>query len=500
MIEELNKLYEELLTSYSGGLSNTSTVKFEGIKELFSSKLGISVDDIYATGAGTRPGNLEVRLSQGVQATKHTVLGLGFIVDDKNTAENREKLTKSAFVTIQKFLGRGKSKYDNILILIQSENYLYVTGIVSSAKGEVNNELIKEFNIANVLYISDGFEKIRYQLPQFNRIYFGAPGTGKSYAISEYLILNSIDSYHFSRITFHPEYDYTSFVGGYKPITDEADDFNVKYQFVPEVFIDIYMKAWISPLEPFVLIIEEINRGNCAEIFGDIFQLLDRSSDYNIEPSTELRRFLSKQEIAFKEKDNNDVLFLFEGKLQMPENLSILATMNTSDQSLFPMDSAFKRRWEWEYIPICYEAQNEDGKNNESFNFEISLGDGSKYRWIDFLAKINNDHIKNNSALGMDKCIGNYFTKPDEDNKITLKPFINKVIFYLWNDVFKDEDNKVFESNGSYEDFFPILTNGLAKVKELFERINLLPIPAYPIREEEADLAQVAEDNQPLAG
>lgn len=99
----------------------------------------------------------------------------------------------------------------------------------------------------------------------------------------------------------------------------------------------------------------------------------------------------------------------------------------------------------------------------------------------------------------MDKCIGNYFIKPDNANNITLKPFINKVIFYLWNDVFKDEDNKVFESNGSYEDFFPIFPNGLTKVKELFERIELTSIPVYPSREEGQDLDQVAEENQPLA-
>src|SRR5690606_22568205 len=159
--------------------------------------------------------------------------------------------------------------------------------------------------------------------------------------------------------------------------------------------------------------------------------------------------------------------------LQLPPNLAILATMNTSDQSLFPMDSAFKRRWEWEYVPICYDEVNEEGGENKSYNFVIDLGNGSQYSWIKFIEYINLNHIKENPNLGMDKCIGNYFVKPEKGNSISLKQFINKVVFYLWNDVFKDEDNSVFEENSSYEDFFPITTNGLNKVSELFERIGL---------------------------
>ncbi len=119
--------------------------------------------------------------------------------------------------------------------------------------------------------------------------------------------------------------------------------------------------------------------------------------------------------------------------------------MNTSDQSLFPMDSAFKRRWDWEYIPICYNPIDDFKQKNDSFDFEIDIADGKKYSWIKFIEKINLNHIKVTPALGMDKCIGNYFIKPDNGNVISLKPFVNKVIFYLWNDVFKDEANKVFE-------------------------------------------------------
>lgn len=326
-----------------------------------------------------------------------------------------------------------------------------------------------------------------------NTIYYGAPGTGKSYKVDQ--IINELNPKFYERITFHPEFDNASFVGGYKPISEKKEDGEevINYKFVPQAFSMIYTKAWNDLGNNYYLVIEEINRGNCAEIFGEIFQLLDRNSNYSVTPSKELKEHIIREFADDKVHDG-----ILNG-LKLPPNLHILATMNTSDQSLFPMDSAFKRRWEWEYVPICYEAKNEEGKENASFNFEIDLGDGTKYRWIDFIAKINNNHIKNNPALGMDKCIGNYFIKPTSGNTIELKPFINKVIFYLWNDVFKDEDNKVFESKGSYEDFFPIATNGLQKVKELFERIELSPIAGYPIREEDADLGQVAEENQPLA-
>lgn len=321
-----------------------------------------------------------------------------------------------------------------------------------------------------------------------NIIYYGAPGTGKSYRITQ--DLKEVDTIFQKRITFHPEYDNTSFVGGYKPITDKNGD--VKYEFVPQIFTNIYVEACNDPAHQYYLIIEEINRGNCAEIFGELFQLLDRDENYKITPSDELINYLNNNISNSK--------FYFDGQMLLPDNLSILATMNTSDQSLFPMDSAFKRRWEWEYIPICYTVKDDFGNINTSFDFEIDIEDGQKYSWIKFIEKINLNHIKENQSLGMDKCIGNYFIKPDNGKTISLRPFINKVIFYLWNDVFKDEDNKVFEEKTSYEDFFPIETKGKMKIKELFERIELSPIKSSPLEivEEEAPVRNVAEDREEI--
>ena len=296
-------------------------------------------------------------------------------------------------------------------------------------------------------------------------IFFGAPGTGKSYKVNN-IVQNKDDKTH--RVTFHPEYDYASFIGGYKPTMEEDDSKEViKYKFVPQAFTNIYVKAWNDPNNTYYLVIEEINRGNCAEIFGDIFQLLDRDSDYSITPSIELKDYL-KTSLVNKDKG------LKNGKLKLPRNLNIYATMNTSDQSLFPMDSAFKRRWNWEYIPICYEELTEEGKPNPSFNYVVDLDSHNSFKWNEFISKVNLNHIQDNPVLGMDKCIGNYFVIPKNGGKaIDVATFINKAIFYLWNDVFKDEKNEVFEENSSYEDFFPIKSKGVQKLKELLERIEV---------------------------
>ena len=298
--------------------------------------------------------------------------------------------------------------------------------------------------------------------PGANIIYYGAPGTGKSYTIKEKL--KDFPKDNVETVTFHPDYDYASFVGGYKPISEldnEGKD-TIKYKFVPQVFTNIYVKAWKNQDQHFYLVVEEINRGNCAEIFGDIFQLLDRDQNYTVTPSQELKAHLI-QELS----ETHDGII--DG-LKMPNNLSILATMNTSDQSLFPMDSAFKRRWDWEYMPIDYEISD----NNPSSKFRVYINDLEYFLWIDFIKSINHQ-ITSNPNLGMDKCIGNYFIKP-KDNRISLKTFINKAIFYLWNDVFKDEfgDESIFPEDITYESFFPINTKGKLEVIKMLENLEVI--------------------------
>jgi 5-methylcytosine-specific restriction endonuclease McrBC GTP-binding regulatory subunit McrB len=277
------------------------------------------------------------------------------------------------------------------------------------------------------------------------QILFGAPDTGKSFKIDDPekgYGLKDVDESRKFRTTFHPDYDYAQFVGAYKP-KKEGDA--ITYSFVPQVFAKAYATAWkqyfaagnASTAENQVyLVIEEINRGNCAQIFGDIFQLLDRdadgSSQYSIDADCDFAEWLEKE---FKTANVWDTYVgaVGDGKLKLPPNLNILATMNTSDQSLFPMDSAFKRRFDWEYVPINYEKSEAD----------FIVGDASfNFKWLDFLKKVNADIYK--VTQSEDKQMGEFFIKPKNKDYITLDEFRSKVLFYLWDSVYKDElDSKL---------------------------------------------------------
>lgn len=286
------------------------------------------------------------------------------------------------------------------------------------------------------------------------KIYYGCPGTGKSHKVkgltegadgektvyfdesgAKVADVNAVEdksklSSNIFRTTFHPDYDYSSFVGSYKPVmqpvldTDgnETGKEDLVYAFVPQVFTNAYVRAWKSLADESLtdaekqvyLIIEEINRGNCAQIFGDLFQLLDRKngfSEYPIIPDAELRKYLAKEKL-----ENN--------MLRLPANLHILATMNTSDQSLFPMDSAFKRRWAMEYIPINLEQEKA-----KTFTFNVK---GVDYSWVEFLAKVN--PLIRKATDSEDKQMGEFFIK----ESVSEEDFKNKVMFYIWNDVCKD--------------------------------------------------------------
>jgi hypothetical protein len=293
-----------------------------------------------------------------------------------------------------------------------------------------------------------------------NIIFYGAPGTGKSFKVNE--LVKSKES-RVERVTFHPDYDYASFVGSFKPIMGELVDqkSEIRYEFSPQIFTNIYVNAWNDLSQDYYLVIEEINRGNCSEIFGDIFQLLDRNSDYTVTPSKELQDYLARHLLNSNLVD--------PGKLKLPPNLSIFATMNTSDQSLFHMDSAFKRRWDWEYIHIDYEYS----EVNVSSKYLVQLSDEFYFSWLDFILKVNLI-IKNNPNLGMDKCIGNYFLRPNS-GIVDLKTFINKVIFYLWDDVFKDEieEDSIFKNGLTYEDFFPINEQTVHNIKIILSNLGI---------------------------
>lgn len=270
-------------------------------------------------------------------------------------------------------------------------------------------------------------------------IYFGAPGTSKSTTIKKQ---TEDQGREVHRITFHPDTDYSNFVGCYKP-TKESEDSDITYKFVAQTFTKAYVSAWkqLEAKKEVFLVIEEINRGNCAQIFGDLFQLLDRNekgySDYKIEPDHDLQDYLAKEL-----KDYNIPEDIKSGKaMLLPPNLYIWATMNTSDQSLFPIDSAFKRRWDWKYLPIVEpdEKKAEDKKNLVG----IKIG-GKEYAadWWTFLEKINT-RIESLTE-SEDKQLGYWFAKAKTGRVIDMETFVGKVVFYLWNDIFKDfgEDDR----------------------------------------------------------
>ena len=377
---------------------------------------------------------------------------------------------------------------------------------------------------------------------QIQTIFFGSPGTGKSFKIKD-KILDGVDDNFIFRTTFHPDTDYASFVGCYKPTTmsnkttahkiigyealveklreylersyvdpktqksyknvnkacvvfgfdhydsiismlnEDNDEHSIKsliseaygkdnttydtplragmtaketmlenieqssriiYNFAPQTFTNAYVKAWLNPSENVYLVIEEINRGNCAQIFGDLFQLLDRDdngvSEYPIKADADLTKYL-------QEELGTDHEGISDGKIKLPANLYILATMNTSDQSLFPMDSAFKRRWEWKYVPtsvigdkkktLQVESKEETVLLNREQEKKVLRLGMYEYDWSVFLEKINK--CITDATHSDDKQLGFWFVKtPKDSNLINIETFVSKVIFYLWTDVFKD--------------------------------------------------------------
>lgn len=419
-------------------------------------------------------------------------------------------INQECFENIENVLGINKdsSWFINEINIVNQDELHFTAYILSDTTLVFNN--IEQRRIAYLNKLKENNIETEFcKNDYYQTIYYGSPGSGKSYYVNRVLMGHKEHSY---RVTFHPDSDYASFVGAYKPVitkeqasirndytTDElaellkeeyknapnkvaalhgfilkyikyfngeinrfnkkefalksglAEDYHteinkmvnlydwmlknnflsksstISYKFVPQAFTNAYVDAWKNPDEQVFLVIEEINRGNCAQIFGDIFQLLDRDSRgdslYFIKANTDLREFL-EDTLGINHPG------ITNGELRIPGNLSILATMNTSDQSLFPMDSAFKRRWSWEYVPI-----NADCPDSQ---FKITIGEKT-YEWSSFLKKVNERiHSLSDSE---DKQMGNFFIKSDID----VEEFKSKVMFYLWSEVCKE-----YEKTGSF--------------------------------------------------
>ena len=405
-----------------------------------------------------------------------------------------------------------------------SEDYF---GVYKSNLGEyylyfiprpLYENFVKMFtSLAPNVSVQASTDKSNSQKGVLQQIFYGAPGTGKSHTIKEETKEEDV-----IRITFHPDTDYSSFVGAYKPtiallpICDELGQpmkigstvlhkEQIVYEFVAQSFLQAYVNAWkkYDKDDKQYLVIEEINRGNCAQIFGDLFQLLDRNdygfSDYPIKADADMKRQLQKAFAGLAIEQSDKINAIYEGKdivsqvlngdiLLLPNNLYIWATMNTSDQSLFPIDSAFKRRWDWTYMPI----------SNAEKHWVIGV-DGNNYDWWQFLEKIN-EKI-GSTTNSEDKKLGYFFCKA-QNGIISAKAFVGKVIFYLWNDVFKDYEfvdaifNDVDGSKLSFEKFYT--SEGLmseiveGKVELFLKNLKIEPIKAI---EDENEIIEDEDGN-----
>ena len=483
---------------------------------------------------------------------------------------------------------------------------LSIANVVNAAQGYIVD--LWEFLGRNPQYalILNG-AKIVYNAAAGNTstlqtIYFGSPGTGKSHQVKD--SLKDVPEGQIFRTTFHPDSDYASFVGCYKPVchsvtaqtckgldydelvaklkqtlgehlsnltagfalfgfecresildmeksgehtipklvedaykagstydttiragmqikkeTALPESSRISYEFSPQVFTKAYCKAWKNPDKPIYLIIEEINRGNCAQIFGDLFQLLDRKdgvSEYPIDADTDLRLYLEAELPNTEDGETDGSEGIEGGKLRLPSNFNIIATMNTSDQSLFPMDSAFKRRWEWKYIPTTA-PKGKDRQMELAIKNSIETKDGRKinagnyeYSWKDFLSNINARILS--VTHSEDKQLGYWFVKADEvSGSISISTFVSKVVFYLWNDVFKDvgaRDTNPFtiKVNGkneimSFNSFFEENTEGkvvesLGVLHTFLANVGLTPEPVLMEKSETDDDTENGNEDQ----
>ena len=418
-----------------------------------------------------------------------------------------EKQVVIGFLTSKKKRSDSPTETDYYSILVDGEPlpngnmFFNISDVVTMTpvvtKSEYNRVFLTDYQSVS----SKDANKDKLQV-----IYYGAPGTGKSHVVNDLTEGKIV-----YRTTFHPDSDYSTFVGAYKPVmatserkysveelvlklkeikntgttypchkfaskyweslkdlsVDETkgilsacgftDAYTVEiakgiaigqeylnkktegkiiYTFVPQAFAKAYVNAW-KVKDNVYLIIEEINRGNCAQVFGDLFQLLDRKngfSKYPIEADSDFGDYIAdsladncREDIPIEVKEGR--------KLVLPPNLYIWATMNTSDQSLFPIDSAFKRRWDWKYMKI---------RNYPEKDYQIKIGE-KRLPWYGFIEKIN--EIIASMTSSADKQLG-YFFCVAENGEIDEKTFVSKVVFYLWNDVFKDygfEDASLFQ-------------------------------------------------------
>ena len=284
------------------------------------------------------------------------------------------KITSIAKAMREGFVQQDKGKGEYACAFRPEFLYFYLRNCDWLHTGHVSelaeHTMPENFGATEDTVADKGFEEVNFytgikcKYPR-NRIVFGAPGTGKSFRLKDdcrSLLANTTGGYE--RVTFHPDYTFSQFVGAYKPVTDNEG--NIRYDFVPGPFMRVYVKAIKSGRtdnpQPFILVVEEINRAKVAAVFGDVFQLLDRDalgvSEYEIEVAEDIKKYLAAE--LGGDPDNYC-------QIRIPDNMFIWASMNSADQGVFPMDTAFKRRWSFEYLGI--------NENESKIRGSIMLGE-----------------------------------------------------------------------------------------------------------------------------
>lgn len=366
---------------------------------------------------------------------------------------------------INKYSGSLKVENNRITLLSKGDTEMEINVDRNDKKAFFDN-----FNEKDQLNTKLNYTPCKDKIKSYNRIIFGAPGTGKSFQLkTESQPKDSSSPFaNVERVTFHPDYSYGQFVGSYKPVSD--DDGRIRYEYVPGPFMRTLVKALESgkngdSAEKFLLIVEEINRAKVASVFGDMFQLLDRTDDgesmYDIQASEDVRRYLAKE--LGGTKDNYT-------SIKIPNNMYIWATMNSADQGVFPMDTAFKRRWDFEYIGIDENAEKlvyDDGKPillSIPSKSGKETKDGITYdliEWNKFRTEINRK-LSENTSVNEDKLLGPFFISLDKlrsakDNPSDfIKCIKSKILMYLFEDVVKISPAKLFKNCGEHPKYSDI--------------------------------------------
>lgn len=445
MNEELKGVAIDKLTSIEKSLGlkgENDGITFEDSTEYLSSQLELPITDI-------RPfedlddeqviNKLAILLKQrrnqeGVDATTQLHL---FSIQYANILESRNFSTNE-YKQILKIAEIPESLHAEIRKCVR----IYKTTIETYQQSNKQRK-IKKYT---PLIYTPCTDKIK----SYNRIIFGAPGTGKSFQLKEESTNNSPFE-NIERVTFHPDYSYGQFVGSYKPVSD--DNGKISYEYVPGPFMRTLVAALESgkngeAAKKYLLIVEEINRAKVAAVFGDMFQLLDRTDEgdsvYEIQAGEDVRRYLARE--LGGTKDNYT-------SIKLPNNMYIWATMNSADQGVFPMDTAFKRRWEFTYLGI-----NDNDKKISIKELPIKNGENSTSEWNTLRKSINSMLLKE-CKVNEDKLLGPFFISGDvfknamkgntvEEKKEYQKSFFDafnsKVLMYLFEDAGKMHQKKLF--------------------------------------------------------